>query len=331
MLHLQYLEACLRFLWATFKCFKYQLFILHLEMKALHSFILISFVAALVLITSCKKGPDDVAPVVPQDSIVVLPPTTFSKKILVENFLSTTCGYCAWGIDDLKKIDSLYGNRVISVTFHGNGNDPMYTPSYDILGNYFLNTIIPAGCVNRIGTSFNEPLINFPNSFINHELDSSASCGLAINATNVHDSIAQIEVKAAFNQALTGDIRLVVYLVEDSVTGGPLYSQQNWNCSTCSAPDPGSSFYNLPALIYPFYHKDVFRKQLTPNQVWGDTIPVSYRHFQGELRKSYTVNTGSLTGKFYIVAFITLNGDDYLSHHVLNSQKVRLGFNKNYD
>lgn len=288
------------------------------------------FILAVIFLSpSCKKESDPVI-TTPEDSVIILPPSVFTKKVLAENFLSTTCGYCSYGIGDLHYTDSLFPGKVVSVTFHGHGNDPMVTPLYAMLGTYFHNTIIPAGGLNRIHDSFNEPIINFP-LFIGPELDSAATCGLAINATAVHDSIATIEIKAAFNQQVSGDLRLVAYLVEDSVTGGTLYGQQNWNCSTCSDPDPNSYFYNLPSFIYPYYHRDVFRKQITPDDCWGEPIPTSVIHAQGEFKKTYSVNTGSLPGKFYIVAFITKHGADYLSHHVLNVQKTKLGFNKNYD
>ena len=110
-------------------------------MRNLYFNCFIVFIALTIILTpSCKKESD--SSTVPHDSVIVLPPSTFTKKVLSENFLSTTCGYCNYGIGDLHYVDSLYPGKAISVTFHGNGNDPMHTPLYDLLGSYFQNTII---------------------------------------------------------------------------------------------------------------------------------------------------------------------------------------------
>src|SRR4051794_13839257 len=90
--------------------------------------------AVCLLLTSCKKN-DGALPPALQDSVIILPPSTFTKKILVENFLSTTCGHCARGISDLQHIDSLYHDQAVIVSFHGNGNDPMATPLWSIMGS----------------------------------------------------------------------------------------------------------------------------------------------------------------------------------------------------
>src|SRR5438093_704199 len=105
--------------------------------------IVIGFVSS-----SCNKESGSSGLPVPGEQDPFSPvPSTFSKKVLVEEFTAACCGWCLRGVFYFEKLDSIYGSKVIGISYHD--NDPMSVQEGSDIETFFGPTGIPNSVVDR--------------------------------------------------------------------------------------------------------------------------------------------------------------------------------------
>jgi hypothetical protein len=284
--------------------------------------LLAAFLVLSITLASCKKEDDTTEP--PDAGGGNSVPSVYSQKVIVECFNSTNGGYCPDGDYKIDQIISSNNGKAIAVCIHG--FDAMECSVYSTMDATFGISGWPVGMVNRI-PSLGNTMLNRTQWATNvaAQLGNTAKCGLAISST-INGTAISVEVKAAFNTALSGDYRITVYLVEDEVTGtGFGYDQAN-SLNT----DPSSPFYNAGNPIVGYSHDRVVRKALSADL--GDAISSSSLVAGGIFTKTYTTSiTGYDQTKLFVVAFVNKAGTNGTNHEILNAQEAKVGITKNWD
>ena len=278
------------------------------------------------VLVSCSKDDGNETPTpspAPVVQSISAPPSSFTKKVLLEYHTAAWCGTCPDAETKRQQVMDNYPNRLIPVAVHQ--SDAMQIPLFMTLDATFGSN--PAyGMINRIPTLGNV-LLNRTQWMSNAtpQMNGVAKCGLAI-LSGVTGNNASVEVQASFRETVTGDHRLTVYLVEHEVSGtGSGYDQVNTYNS-----DPSSPFYNRGNPIAGYKHPYVVRKVLTANL--GDAIEASKTVAGGLLKKTFSADiTGMDKTKTYIVAFVNKAGTSSTTHEVLNAQMALVGKLKNWD
>ena len=271
----------------------------------------------LLVFGGCEDEPDDFE--------VSKVPSTFTKKVLIEEFTGAWCGYCPDGAHIVESIINDNNGKVVGVSLHS--GDAMEVAHTNFLETTYQNTGYPSGMVDRVSingsTSLNR---GYWESVANAQLSETAVCGLAI-ISEVNGQNATVEVHAGFNSTLNGDdYRLTVYLIEDGVTGtGYGYDQSNYYNEVAESP-----FNNLGNPIEGYEHNHTLRAILSESL--GDAIMVSEMASGGEHIETYTVDLSSYNkNKLSIVAFVTYIGSTIAEHEIMNVQKCDIDGFQDWD
>ena len=275
----------------------------------------------LLIFGGCEDEPDDFE--------VSKVPSTFTKKVLIEEFTGAWCGYCPDGAHRVKNLINDNDGKVVAVSLHA-GNptgDAMEIAHTNYLEITYQNTGFPSGMVDRVSVNGSTSLNRGYWEYVaNDQLLKTAVCGLAI-ISEVNGQNATVEVHAGFNSTLNGDdYRLTVYLIEDGVTGtGYGYDQRNYYNT-----DPESPFYNLGDPIEGYEHNHTLRAILSESL--GDAIMVSEMVSGGEHIETYTVDITSYNkNNLSIVAFVTQIGSTITEHEIMNVQKCDIDGFQDWD
>ena len=230
----------------------------------------------------------------------------FTKKVLVEDYTGTWCGYCprlAYQLDQAEQQNSL----IIGAAIHNN-DEMTYEYEAQLRAEYGV-TGLPSGRINR-NTVWNESV-----SQILNYLGSNPGLGLAINSTLAGSDI-DVEIKIGYDVPASNN-KIVVYLMED----GLIYPQVNYYNN-----DPNSTWYQTGDPIQNFVHNNVLRKAFT--NIFGDAIPDAavgdeYINYFNLTVPASVQNTSNLE----IVAFVlnTTTGS------VVNVQHSPLGVQQDFD
>jgi hypothetical protein len=271
----------------------------------------------LLVFGGCEDEPDDFE--------VSKVPSTFTKKVLIEEFTGAWCGYCPDGAHIVESIINDNNGKVVGVSLHS--GDAMEVAHTNFLETTYQNTGYPSGMVDRVPFDGSTCLNRVYWEYVaNNQLLETAVCGLAI-ISEVNGQNATVEVHAGFNSALNGDdYRLTVYLIEDGVTGtGYGYDQRNYYTTVAESP-----FYNLGDPIEGYEHNHTLRAILSESL--GDAIMVSEMASGGEHIETYTVDLSPYNkNKLSIVAFVNYVGLSSTEHEVLNVQKCDIDGFQDWD
>ena len=249
-------------------------------------------------------------------------PTSFTKKVLLEEFTGSWCGYCPSGAEILQNLMNSYS--VIGVALHS--SDDMSIAHTSVLESFYPSSGYPSGMVDRINFDGIVGLNRGYWSYLTEQqLQKSAICGLAINSEISGDSV-NIQIRSAFDTTMTMEnYNLNVYIIEDDVQGeGYGYDQRNYYND-----DAESSFYQLGDPIINYKHNQTLRKVLT--NTYG--IPFTTSSSPGiEFIDNFKEDiTNFNKNKLSVVAFITYNGAAATNHEVLNAQKCDIDGFQDWD
>ena len=249
-------------------------------------------------------------------------PTSFTKKVLLEEFTGSWCGYCPSGAEILQNLMNSYS--VIGVALHS--SDDMSIAHTSVLESFYPSSGYPSGMVDRINFDGIVGLNRGYWSYItDQQLQKSAICGLAINSEISGDSV-NIQIRSAFDTTMAMEnYNLNVYIIEDDVQGeGYGYDQRNYYND-----DAESSFYQLGDPIINYKHNQTLRKVLT--NTYG--IPFTTSSSPGiEFIDNFKEDiTNFNKNKLSVVAFITYNGATATNHEVLNAQKCDIDGFQDWD
>jgi len=291
----------------------------------------VSLFAALAIgFSACKKNNTSTTTTPPASPLGIMP-ETFTKKAVIEEATAVWCGYCPNGAFFMDKACTDYPDKVYGIAYHN--TDVMYD-LYDSktqaaeseLYSTFSISGIPAGFVSRNSTTNN---YNSWGSNCNSELAKTATCGLGIITKKEDATTYSLEVHTGFNTSVTGDYRLVVYILENDVHKGTQYDQRNYMDADNTSP-----WFGFGAVMpsSKFKHQHVLRQSME-NGMWGAAIDPSKLKAKGDFTQKYTLNLSSEwnVAKTKVIAMIVKKGISATSHTIENAQECVLGGIKKWD
>lgn len=231
--------------------------------------------------------------------------TGFVSKVLVEEYSGTWCGNCP---RILYAVDLVHQrtDKAIVVSTHLFNSDPYITTQGNTLASNQGVTGVPTGNINRT-ISWTGPQYENVNQVIN-QIQASSNAGLAISST-VNGNNLSASIKVGYKQAMSGNAKLTVYLVEDKL----LFTQTNYS----------SNLYGGQASISNFEYNGVIRAVVS--SLTGDEIANAGTSNE----KTYSlVLPGNISniGNTRLVAFVT-----NASGTVVNVQEAKVGAAKDFE
>jgi hypothetical protein len=215
------------------------------------------------------------------------------RRVLVELYTGSWCGPCVTNADKTKNLIMQYGSRVIPVSIHIDfGNDAMATLTSDSIATLFGVHSIPTEIENRADAS------------ISAALASPAIAEITATPTyNASTRAMSVMVSARFTaQPSPGDVRLNVYVVEDSVVGsGYGYDQLNYYNKTTSSPYFGKGDH-----VVGYAHRNVLLAALSGAGGTSGVIPAQPAIGTAyERTYTYTLPARSNPARTRVVAFLS--------------------------
>lgn len=248
-------------------------------------------------------------------------PATFVKKILAEEFVSTTVGLSPDAALDLDAVSKTYPDIVYPASLHV--DDIMSSNA----GSHALKLLatqpmtFPLGLVSR--KPFNGNLFldtKQMDAAVQWIINKPVDCGLAIS-TNVVGAVARLDIHAGFTATMSNTLEVHTYLVEDGIiTSNPDFEQENSLNTT-----PGNHYYGAGNPIHNFEHRNVVRRLLCAN-----SISTANQVAGGEEVFTNWVDIPAVfsgTSNFKILSFII----DTNTNEVLNVQQCALGQEKDWN
>jgi len=203
-----------------------------------------------------------------------------TKKVLIEEFSTAPCGFCPRGSTTLEDIMASHEN-VIGMTHHSAyQSDSMTIPESVAIAAEFA-TGAPTGCVDRMLWPGEIKVAVSTYDWEDHSINRlSQNAPVAVAISNSWDPSTrdlEITVDLEFlDYAHPGDMRITVYIIEDSVSKiGPGYDQTNYYNNT-----PSSPFYGLGDPIIGYIHRHVIRA--VPTTTWGEAGAIPDSVLPGE-------------------------------------------------
>jgi thiol-disulfide isomerase/thioredoxin len=232
--------------------------------------------------------------------------TNFTKKVLIEDFTGTWCGWCPRVSYAIELVEKATENAVITAIHRGKGEDPYHFDEANI-GN-LDEGYYPRAKLNR-KTTWNSPEPSNVNQVIDLT-NSTTNLGLGIDSKIIGNKI-DLEISIGFLKSFD-NLKFVVYLLEDNL----IYNQANY-----------TEYYNGPNNLTNFEHNNVLRKVVT--NLFGDTIPNEFMITNGVFKKSFNIdipNSIKDTSALTVVAFVL-----DATGKVVNTQKAEINSYKNFD
>ena len=253
------------------------------------------------------------------------------KRILLEEFSTAPCGFCPDGDVIAERLIKDHPS-VIWMTHHaGFGTDSMTVAESKLIAGAFT-TFAPGACIDRgdhpIPVYTIPPYIavsrqKWDSVCVAHLGDAPVVDVKIVNAFNAVSRTLDCTVEATFvSTPPAGDIRVNIFLVEDSVVGyGKGFDQLNYMNGT-----PGHPYYKKGDTIVGYVHKRVLRS--VPTTTWGISgiIPSS-----PELNKTYSysrkdipISTRWKENALDVIAFLSYYNTDAKQRAVINANQRRM-------
>ncbi|MBL7766379.1 MAG: Omp28-related outer membrane protein [Chitinophagaceae bacterium] len=271
------------------------------------------FWALALFFCSCQ---DKVPIVVPTSNPLNVFPQNFRRNVLLENVVGEWHAATVENSVMVAQLQAQFGSRLIVSTLHQNDwLETAYT-------TYFIDRLggligIPRAAINRrkgSGTILGEDnlvLLSPENWTTAIERAMATPAFLAISMETSVDSAHQatVNVNIAHKEAIFGDIRLLVYIVQNDI---PALFQQGGTTT--------------------FKHQNVLKEVLTSYE--GDTLNLNEDFPLGEIRhKQFTgINlTNYDVFQTRAIAVVYRYDVDFRKSEILNVQEVRMGGIKFWD
>jgi hypothetical protein len=254
-------------------------------------------------------------------------PSSFTKKVLLEEFTGAWCGWCVDGHLRVEQMMAATPNRIIPVMVHsGDGMEPAEYRGY-YQGTFSVSGF-PTGMVNRVAGTDGKPVQSRSvwQNMATSEMAKTAKCGLTIDAKNVSGDAVTVKVSVGYADDVTVPQNLVIALLEDKVTGtGAAFDQKNFYSN--NSQYQSHPFYSKPATIVGYEHKFVLRK-FAKVPFTGEVIPAD-KTKKGAVYSSeeaMVTMDGLKKENCYIAAWVHTPGGV-----VENAQIVKVGELKSFD
>jgi thiol-disulfide isomerase/thioredoxin len=192
----------------------------------------------------------------------------FNKKVLIEDFTGTWCGYCPRVSHAIDLVKAQTSDAVV-VAIH-RGNDPYNFTGAGALENQIGLTGYPTAMLNRnIDWEYPETSTSSVNQAVVMTVGANPKLGIAMETTTA-GTTSTVDVKVKFGKPFT-NLKLVVYALEN----GLIYDQTNY-----------TSYFGGSSTIANFEHNHVLRSVLT-SSILGEDI-TGNTNFDDNFTKSFT-------------------------------------------
>lgn len=232
----------------------------------------------------------------------VIPPPAGNRKVLVEDFTGQKCGNCPRASRAIYDLKPIYGDRLIIMAIHAGSfavpfppSAPYYTYDFRTSEGTELDTDFgistagnPNGMVNR--RQVNGSYIIGPTQWgvqVAEVLKNTEPLPVEITINNNYDSasrILQTEVQSKFFQTLSGNYKLCVFMVEDSIV--------NWQKDYDASPE------DIPDYI----HREVLRGSM--NGTYGELVTPTTDGETNSLTYSKTLDPSWNDQHFSVIAYL---------------------------
>ncbi|WMX15161.1 MULTISPECIES: Omp28-related outer membrane protein [unclassified Aureispira] len=180
------------------------------------------------------------------------------KKILLEEFTGTWCGYCIDGAVIMENLVAQHGSNLIPVAIH-DGDSMEFN---DGLRTAFSVAAYPSGMIDRKNSTSGTTYTQEPSgrgswsSLVSNQLNSFTPVDVDIqHSWNPNTRVINATVSANYSDNSAGDARIVLMVVEDSLTGqGSGWNQANYYNTTTGHP-----YYGAGSSVVGFTHRHVLR------------------------------------------------------------------------
>ncbi len=181
------------------------------------------------------------------------------KRFLLEQFTGAWCGYCPDGVVVMDDLIAKHPGKILGVRFH-NG-DKMNIPEADEAYQTLGGGGFPSGAIDRKvfkinGTNYINMSRSYWSYIFDQILNNTAVVDVKLDWTYDQSTSSIIaNITATFEQAVTGDLRFNVYVIENDVSGSGSGWDQNNNYNTVS----GHPFYGKGNPVKGYHHMKVVR------------------------------------------------------------------------
>lgn len=231
----------------------------------------------------------------------------YTKKVLVEDFTGTWCGYCPAMSDALDNKSRSTPNLVFSGMHDAAGRTDPYHSIYSVsLRNAFGVSAFPTALVNRVSLADQGNVT----SFIDANLGTKTHTGLKIESTfGAGNTTLNVICTAGFSDNINEQLKMVCYLVEDSLR----FNQVN--------------FYSGPNPLPNYLHRNVVR-EAGNGAILGEAIGTATNAKGSTLTKAYTFNTaGYNIANLKVITAIVNNA----GKQIFNVQIAKAGTTQSFD
>lgn len=258
------------------------------------------------------------------------------KKVILREFTGAWNGYSPEGDYKMKQLIAANGGKVIGLAIH-NG-DGMSSLDGDVIDQVFANSY-PSATIDDVLFS-GETKVGIVRTKWADKIAERLNVAVPVKVSlqnKVYNSSTrklEVDVKADFVGEATGDFRINLYLVEDSVsksTNDANWTQINYYCANCGAQDPTSFYYNYPHDILNYQHLKVVNKILGGSWGSASVIPATV-HEGNSFTKHYsftlpneTANPNRWKAKnMRLVAIVQEYSSTTTARNILNAEEMRL-------
>lgn len=238
--------------------------------------------------------------------------TNYVKRVLIEDYTGTWCGWCTRLSDAIKKVDE-QTDKAVFVAIHrapSGTQDPYNYEEAAALEQTLSAAGYPKGFLNRL-TQWEFPENENIGQALALTQGANPKLGLKMDSS-LDENTIELNVDVEFAQDFE-NLKMVVYILEN----GLVYPQVNYSSSLYGGENP----------VEDYVHDYTLRETLT--HILGDEVPVE----NTRLGQSYTRNFQFTipenienTSNIDFVAFIV---DE--DGHALNSRKSSLGESQEYE
>ena len=262
--------------------------------------------------------------------------STATKKVMLEEFTTTLCGMCPPKSHAINDWHDNNGSKSVFMTHHaGFGVDQMTTTEATTICNVFSPSTFgfaPAIMIDRSTYPWVDSVpymaVNGFDTIANRISNDPASVAVDIQGTyNSTTRSLSFTATANFVQSVTsGNLRMTIYLVEDSVIGsGSGYDQKCYDgtfANTYYSGQWNSTTYYISG--YP--HRFVERQSLSGG-TWGSSGVIPNSPVVGtpySTSSTFTVPSAYNDSRLYLIVSVEYYGATKQVRNVLNANDIKI-------
>ena len=238
--------------------------------------------------------------------------TNYVKRVLIEDYTGTWCGWCTRLSDAIKKVDE-QTDKAVFVAIHrapSGTQDPYNYEEASVLEQTLSAAGYPKGFLNRL-TQWEFPENENIGQALSLTQGANPKLGLKMDSSlegNTIDLNVDVEFARDFE-----NLRLVVYVLEN----GLVYPQVNYSSSLYGGENP----------IEDYVHDYTLRETLT--DILGDDVPVENTRLGQSYSRSFQFSIPENIENSNNIDFVAFIVDE--EGHALNSRKSTLGESQEYE